>query len=382
MNWLAHREYLDMSVVPTIARARPRMVMSETGGQGQPESAPRVEDIERALVLAREVAAATTKGGEANLRVEHLRALFANGRDRPNADQMQAALEAAGLSVDPPLAERPDTVSLRVDRGRATLAPEGSRLKKAEHVKPAPAKAGRSAHAPEDEPPPRPTGIAAYAAAAGITRRKAARPSDTASDAVTLADAQRKVATEQAEMRTPESIAALMPALILPVLAASFLGPLFGAIFAGLALLTSTLLSRPGALAHGKLGPLRMPASLARSFLLLSTGVAIGALAMSLALIAAGGHESTPSNPNAPIEKPKQSTTTRPPATTTPAAPAAKKPTAAERKAARERRARAERARAERRRARAQARERARNRAATPPSAAATPPSGATTTAP
>jgi hypothetical protein len=309
MYWRSHREYLAMSVAPMIARARRPGDMSETGGQGQGESAPRVEDIERALVLAREVAAATAKSGAAKLRVEHLRALFGNGPGRAGAERMQAALEAAGLSVDPPLAEWPETVSLRVERGRATLAPEG-----------------------------RPTG-----------------PSTPASEGVSLADAQQELAADQADMRTPESIAALMPALILPVLAASFLGPVFGAIFAGLAVLTSTLLSRPGALANGKLGPLRMPASLARSFLLLSTGVAVGALAMSLALIAAGGHDPTPSDPNAPLDKPKPSaapaTTAPKSATTTPAAPApaTKAPTAAERKAAADRRARAQR----RRRARA-----------------------------
>src|SRR3954466_14918122 len=108
-----------MSVAPTIARARPRVEMSEIGGPNQGGSAPRVEDIERALVLAREVAAATAKGGAANLRVDHLRKLVANGHAQPDAERMQAALEAAGLTVDPTLAEQPDTVSLRVERGRA-----------------------------------------------------------------------------------------------------------------------------------------------------------------------------------------------------------------------------------------------------------------------
>jgi hypothetical protein len=305
------------------------------------------------------VAAATAKGGAANLRIEHLRALFANGNGRLGAERMQAALEAAGLSVDPPLAERPQTVSLRVDRGRATLAPE--------RAKPTPEP---PSGAPDDEPPPRPAGVAAYAAAAGLGRRRTPPPDAAASDGVPLADAQRKAAADQADLRTPQSIAALMPALIVPVLAASFLGPLFGAIFAGLALLTSTLLSRPGALANGKLGPLRLPASLARSFLLLSTGVAIGALGMSLALIAAGGQDGTTSDENTPIDQPKQTT---PPATTAPqttTAPAPKEPTAAERRAARERRARAERRAARRR----QARRDARNRAATPPSGGTTTP--------
>jgi hypothetical protein len=288
--------------------------MSETGDQADgPGAAPRVEDIERALVLAREVAAATAKGGAANLRAEHLRALFPGGNGHAGAERMQAALEAAGLSVDPPLAERPDTVSLRVARGRATLAREASKAAGA-------AKPDVSAPATvEDEPPPRPTGVAAYAAAAGRTARRRSAPDPTAraAEGVTLDDAQRKVAADQAELRTPQSLAALMPALIAPVLAASFLGPLFGVVFAVLALLTSAMLSRPGALANGKLGPLRMPASLARSFLLVSSGVAIGALGMSIALMAAG-HSGTTSE-NTPLEKPKQTApaTTAPPSGTT-----------------------------------------------------------------
>ena len=335
----------------TVATARPREKMSEAGDQSEPRAAPRVEDIERALVLAREVASATASGGRANLRIEHLRALFTNGSGPASVDRIQAALEAAGLSVEPPLADGPDSVSLRIDKRRATLA---------------------------DEPPaPRPTGVAAYQAAAGTTKR---RP---AASGVPLADAQRQAAAEQAEMRTPQSVAALLPALIVPVLAASFLGPLFGAIFAGLVLLTSALLSRPGALADGRLGPIKMPASLARSFLLVSFGVALGALAASVALIAAGGTDTDPVDENAPIEQPQQTQpqTTQPQTTS----PAPTEDAAAEREARRERRARAERRERRERRERAERaaerRERAAEREATPPSGGGTaPPSGGTTT--
>jgi hypothetical protein len=336
MNSVPHREYDVM----TVATARPRETMSEAGDPPQPRAAPRVEDIERALVLAREVASATVGGGAANLRIEHLRALFANGSGPPSPGRMQAALEAAGLTVDPPLADRPDSVSLRVDKKRAALS---------------------------DDPPPRATGVAAYQAATGKRQRKPARPAE--SKGVPLADAQRRAATEQADLRTPQSIAALMPALIVPVLAASFAGPLFGAIFAGLVLLTSALLSRPGALADGKLGPIRLPASLARSFLLVSFGVALGALAVSVALIAAGG-ESTTTDPDAPIEQPRQQAPT--PQTTTPAQP--QRDTAAERQAAADRRERAERAerRRERRERAAERRERAAEQQSAPPSGGGT----------
>src|SRR5215213_1610360 len=112
-----------MSVAPTVARGRPRKTMSETGDSPPEGTAVRVEDIERALVLAREVAAATAKGGSANLRMEHLQALFANGNGRVAPERMQAALEAAGLQADPPVTERPDSVALRVDKGRAALSP-------------------------------------------------------------------------------------------------------------------------------------------------------------------------------------------------------------------------------------------------------------------
>src|SRR4051812_34630969 len=282
--------------------------MSEAG---DPSPQVRVEDIERALVLAREVAAATAKGGTANLRMEHLRALFANGNGRVAPERMQAALEAAGLTVEPPLTESPDSVSLRVDRRRAALAPKD---------------AGGAPATDAGEPPRRLSGVAASQAATG--RRRARSPRAEPDDAVSLDAAERIVAADHAAQNTAQSIAALMPALILPVLAASFLGPLFGAAFAGLALLTSTLLSRPGALADGKLGPIRMPASLARSFLLLSAGVALGALATSLALVAAGGGDTKTSDPNTPIEKkstPAPTTTTprTTPRTTTPPAPPA-----------------------------------------------------------
>ena len=362
-----------MSVAPTVARARPRKTMSETGDPAPEGTAVRVEDIERALVLAREVAAATAKGGSANLRMEHLQALFANGHGPVATERMQAALQAAGLTAEPPLTESPDTVQLRVERRRAALSRAAAS---------APKRAAPPAAEPTaDQPAPRLSGVAAYQAMAGRARRPKPKPErEPAAAAVSLGDAERVVAAEHDEQNTPQSIAALMPATILPVLAASFLGPLFGAAFAGLALLTWALLSRPGALADGRLGPIRMPASLARSFLLVSAGVALGALATSLALVAAGGDDTKTSDPNAPLEQ-KQTTpsTTTQPRTTTPPAPPASQ-TQQREDAAAERRA--ERRRAERRRearARARARERAREREATPPSGTA-PETGTTTT--
>jgi hypothetical protein len=357
-----------MSAAPTVARARPRKTMSETGDPAPEGSAVRVEDIERALVLAREVAAATAKGGSANLRMEHLQALFANGHGPVAPARMQAALQAAGLSAEPPLTESPDTVELRVERRRAALSPKGG-AGGAKRAAPPPAEPAA------DEPQPRLSGVAAYQAMTGRTRRP--KPKAEPPAAVSLGDAERVAAAEHAEQNTAPSIAALMPALILPVLAASFLGPLFGAAFAALALLASALLSRPGALADGKLGPIRMPASLARSFLLLSAGVALGALATSLALVAAGGSD-TSSDPNAPIEQKKTTPTTTAPRTTPPAPPAQTQQQRQE-DAAVERRA--ERRRAQRRRearAKARARERAREREATPPSGTA-PDTGTTT---
>ena len=97
-----------MSVAPTAAGRRPAKKMSESGDPAPGEATIRVEDIERALVLAREVAAATSKGGGANLRMEHLLALFANGNGPPSIARIQGALEAAGLAVDPPLRQGPE----------------------------------------------------------------------------------------------------------------------------------------------------------------------------------------------------------------------------------------------------------------------------------
>ena len=96
--------------------------MSDSGDPGTNAATPRVEDVERALVLAREVAAATAKGGAANLRMEHLNALFTNGNGPAPPARIQSALEAAGLTVSPPLGEAPEAVSLRIDRGRAVLS--------------------------------------------------------------------------------------------------------------------------------------------------------------------------------------------------------------------------------------------------------------------
>src|SRR3954464_4247988 len=115
-----------MSAAPAVAGARGRETMSESGDPSTEATAVRVEDVERALVLAREVAAATAKGGTANLRMEHLQALFANGNGRVAPERMQAARQAAGRTAEPPLTEFPDTVELRVDRRRAALAPKGS----------------------------------------------------------------------------------------------------------------------------------------------------------------------------------------------------------------------------------------------------------------
>ncbi len=159
-----------------------------------------------------------------------------------------------------------------------------------------------------------------------------------------------------------------MPAMIVPVLAASFLGPLFGAAFAGLALLASALLSRPGALADGKLGPIRMPASLARSFLLVSSRRRARGAADQPGARGRGRERHEPSDPNAPIE-PKQTAPAQP-RTTAPAPPDAEQRSAA----ARGRRGRAPPGRAPPRGARRgrgrreRRRERARERAATPPS--------------
>src|SRR5215211_9038824 len=319
-----------MSVAPTVARARPRKTMSETGDPSPLAAAARVEDIERALVLAREVAAATAKGGAANMRMDHLQALFANGSGPVPAARIQAALEAAGLSVEPSLDQSPDSVALRVDRRRAALSPKnGGGRRKAAESSTSPAAPAEAAAA--GEPRPRPSGVAAYQAAAGRLRRRAPRrdvpvPEETPAQAgaVSLGDAERIVAADHAGRNTAQSLAALMPAMIVPVLAASFLGPLFGAAFAGLALLASALLSRPGALADGKLGPIRMPASLARSFLLVSFGVALGALLTSLALVAVRGGDTKSSDPNAPIAPAKKPpASTRPQTTTPPAPPAA-----------------------------------------------------------
>jgi hypothetical protein len=351
-----------MSVAPTAAPRRPREKMSETGDPSPSGAAVRVEDIERALVLAREVAAATASGGAANLRIDHLNALFANGNGRADPQRIEAALAAAGLRIDPPLSERPSSVSLRVERRRAALAPKGG------------AAAKRSTSAPptaDDDPPPRPAGVAAYQAATGATPR-AARPAKAEPAGVSLDDAQRLAAADQAAQNTPKAIAALLPAMIVPVLAASFLGPLFGAAFAGLALLASALLSRPGALADGKLGPIRMPASMARSFLLVTFGVALGALATSLALVAAGGSDTKPADPNAPIEQ-KQQPRSTPSTTTTPPAPPSAQQKQQEQQKAQDAaaRQRAERRAAARRRAARERRRRAAAREATPPSGGA-----------
>src|SRR4051794_18375849 len=361
-----------MSVAPTVARARVRKTMSESGGPAPEGTAVRVEDIERALVLAREVASATATGGAANLRMEHLQALFANGNGPVAPERIEGALHAAGLTAEPPVTESPDAVQLRVERRRAVLVRKGGGGKRAASASPAAASAAPAAAPAGDDPPQRLSGLAAYQAMTARAKPKpSAEPAQTG--AVPLGEAERVVAAEHAQQNTAQSIAALMPAMILPVLAASFLGPLFGAAFAGLALLASALLSRPGALADGKLGPIRMPASLARSFLLLSAGVALGALATSLALVAAGGSDTKPSNPNAPIQ-PKQTTPARPQTTTPPAPPAAqqqrqKEDAAAQRRAERRRDARRREARARQR-----ARKRARQREATPPSGGATAP--------
>jgi hypothetical protein len=349
-----------MSAAPTVAPRRLREDMSEPGDPSPSGAEVRVEDIERAVVLAREVAAATASGGVAKLRIDHLRALFANGNGTADPARIEAALAAAGLTIDPPLSEHPASVSLRIERRRATLTPKGAK-------RPQPPAA--SAPGP-DEPPPRPAGVAAYQAAAGSRAgtgagRRDPKPRSDEPAGVSLGDAQRIVAAEHAAQNTPKAIAALMPALIVPVLAASILGPLFGAAFAVLALVTSALLSRPGALASGKLGPIRMPASLARSFLLLSCGVALGALATSGALIAAGRTDTKSADPNAPLQPKKQPAKPQPaqPKTTTPPAP----PTAKQKKDAAAKRRPARRVAARRRAAR-ERRRRARGRKSTPPS--------------
>jgi hypothetical protein len=254
-----------VSVAPTAAGKRPVEKMSESGDPGPKGATVRVEDMERALVLAREVAAATAKGGAANLRMEHLLALFSNGSGPPSTARIQAALEGAGLEVEPSLRSGSETVSLRVTR--------------------------------------RLSGMDAYQAAAGKKPKPQPSPKP---DGVSLVDAQRLVEAEHAQHNTAQAIAALLPATIVPVLAASFLGPLFGVSFAGLTLIGSALLSRPGALADGKMGPIRMPASLARSFLLVSFGIALGALLTSLALIAAGGSDTEPASETTPIQQPEQ----------------------------------------------------------------------------
>src|SRR3954469_5774415 len=119
-----------MSGAPTVARARPRKTMSETGDPAPEGTAVRVEDIERALLLAREVASATANGGAANLRMEHLQALFANGNGPVAPERIQGALHAARLTAEPPVTESPDTVQLRVERRRAALAKTGAGIPK------------------------------------------------------------------------------------------------------------------------------------------------------------------------------------------------------------------------------------------------------------
>jgi hypothetical protein len=257
-----------VSVAPTAAGKRPVKKMSESGDPGANPATVRVEDMERALVLAREVAAATANGGTANLRMEHLLALFSNGNGPPSTARIQAALEAAGLSVEPSLRSGAETISLRVTR--------------------------------------RLSGMDAYQATTGKARQPQPKPAHR--EGVSLADAQRQVEAEHAAHNTAQALAALLPATIIPVIAASFLGPLFGVSFAGLTLVGSALLSRPGALADGKMGPIRMPASLARSFLLTTFGIALAALLTSIALIAAGGRDPERTSENTPIQQPEQTT--------------------------------------------------------------------------
>src|SRR5829696_3645334 len=116
--------------------------MSESGDPAASAATVRVEDMERALVLAREVAAATARGGGANLRMEHLMALFANGNGPPPIARIQAALEAAGLSVDPPLRQGPESVTLRMARGRRRPATATASASASADEAPAPAPLG------------------------------------------------------------------------------------------------------------------------------------------------------------------------------------------------------------------------------------------------
>ena len=165
--------------------------MSESGAQ---EPLLNLDDVERALVLAREVAAATEHGGSANLRMSHLRELFAAGGTAPSPARMQLALTAAGLRVDPALDTNPDSVQLKVLGDRAALAAQAPPRR--ERPKPAPRPARRrppepepDAHDPDlddepgfapdpgrpildfDEPAPR-WGADAYRTAAGLPERE------------------------------------------------------------------------------------------------------------------------------------------------------------------------------------------------------------------
>jgi hypothetical protein len=274
-------------------------------GESRVDGAVSIRDLEVAVVLAREMSAASSRAVEASLRADQIQEVFgAAALDDVERVRIQTALEMAGLRPTPSLLEVEVGGAVRFAVNAGAPAPS------------APAEPG-APQAPAAAPPRRtefPT-VAEFArtALARIRGPKAPPPAagPAANGTAPAASAPTPIPDAPGAARLDQLASILIPAVALPVVVTSLLGWIFGLPFIALGLIVSarTIAQARAAGATTGVGPVIRSSEAARTALKGIAAVTAAAFVVAIVLALAIGGSSDSSDatvdfPPAPITAP------------------------------------------------------------------------------
>ena len=228
------------------------MELMEANGhteEGRAGGAVSIRDLEVAVVLAREMSAASSRAVEASLRADQIQEVFgAAALDDPERVRIQTALEMAGLRPTPSLLEVEPDGAVRFAVNNEPAPSPSQQPAKPGHADSPPAEEAASPPAKRSEFPT----VTEFAKTTFARLRGRERPATPAAGGANGASAAAPAAATPAPAagatpapdaggapRLDQLISVLIPAIALPVVVTTMLGWLFGLPFIALGVILS-----------------------------------------------------------------------------------------------------------------------------------------------